>query len=159
MARKKLSHLPSEPLSAEDQQRLRLPPHEGLSRLAAGRGDGTDWYNVCYRLLNGAYMAELVYTKEVVKFFQEAFKIMEDLYERQKEIEYGQWVISPTDHPTILEALEHVDQMTAEVDRHTQIHAHRKTFARMLFYKKRHDKLVQRLQRQQQQSQPQTVLA
>lgn len=159
MARKKLAHLPKEPLSQEDQERLKNPPHESLKRLADAKGDGTDWYNVCYRLLNGAYVAPLFYTKDVVQLFQEAFALMEALYDRQKAIPYGQWAISPDEHFTVLNAIELVDQITAEVDRQTQIHAHRKTFARMMYYKKRHDKFMAELHKQQSQSQMQAVEA
>ena len=153
MARKKLTHLPKEPLSQEDQERLKNPPHESLQRLANAKGDGTDWYNVCYRILNGAYVAPLIYTKDVQALFQEAFALMEKLYDCQKAFPYGTWTIPIEDHLVVLNALELVDQITAEVDRQTQIHAHRKTFARMMYYKKRHDKFMAQQQKQQPHSQ------
>lgn len=129
----------TEPLTEQELEFLKRPPHNSLIRLTDGIGDDTDWYNVAFRVMASIKTAEFVYVQEVVKQLNDCYELLKLIYEREKD-KTEKWCVSLQEYEQLYSALLAADEMQKEVDRPTQIYAYRKTHAKLKYLVNRHNR-------------------
>ena len=125
---KQIKELPE--ISAKQKMWIKIKPHQAMLEIVQNRGLPEDWITVFFRIRVGYEIAKFSFLADVVAFYDQATKIMEDMYQRNLKSEEDVWsFLSDDDRQHVSVALENVDTMEEGENRQTLIYTFRKAQA------------------------------